>query len=50
MTAFSHERLRPESVEFGEPLSDIGEHWLDENAAPGSTDPNAVALKPELAG
>jgi hypothetical protein len=48
-TPGGHEWFRSEAIKFREPLGDIREHRLHENAAAGSAHPNAVTLKPELA-
>jgi len=49
MPSIGHEWVRAKAIKFGKPVGDVGEHRLDNNAAAGPANPNAVAIEPELA-
>jgi hypothetical protein len=48
-SAFRHERLRGESIEFSKPCGHITEDWFYQDTSPGAANPDAVALETELA-
>jgi hypothetical protein len=49
LPSFWHEGLGGQPIELGEPLRDVREHRLHQDATANAANPDPVALEPELA-